>query len=419
MAFYADNKLVEGLVTLANDVLDDQGVYLGNFITIEVTVFSESILYKILDVLKTKDVGTTEDFPRILPQKESFVLDDISVDESKYQRICLSKKYNSIVYYTSKRRYIDVLVITDIESAKKVKKKLRKVVEKDDSSSIFRPSEFDCEKSQFIEITESRDEKKIVDVVKRTIEEENLVFDTDSAIVEVIKDINTFFTKQTKELYKKLNIAYKRGVILYGEPGNGKSAMIREMIRTLDKVTTIIINPGIPNIIKVLQSVIKSLDGKPAIIVIEDIDSIITDYNRSELLNVLDGVDVKSGIFFIGTTNYYEKIDPAFMNRSGRFDRTYKIENPSDVTRRLYFESRGVEELFEDRNPSQGDIVSLFVKSSEGLPMANLKELITSVAYTLATTELTLKDAIEQVSETIKGNRDSHIQAHSTYLGRK
>ncbi len=195
--------------------------------------------------------------------------------------------------------------------------------------------------------------------------------------------------------------------------------MIREMIRTLDKVTTIIINPGIPNIIKVLQSVIKSLDGKPAIIVIEDIDSIITDYNRSELLNVLDGVDVKSGIFFIGTTNYYEKIDPAFMNRSGRFDRTYKIENPSDVTRRLYFESRGVEELFEDRNPSQGDIVSLFVKSSEGLPMANLKELITSVAYTLATTELTLKDAIEQVSETIKGNRDSHIQAHSTYLGRK
>ena len=420
MALYVEQKLVDGLIKLANDVLDNKGVYIENYVTVEVTIFSENILDMLLSKLLAKDVGTNEDYPRILPQKESLAYEDIIAEPNRYKRICLSKKYNSIIYYTCKQRYIDFLLITDIESIKKVKKILKKCLSKDESSSIFRTEEFDCDAKEFIEIIESKDEKKVVDIVRRKMHNENLVFDENSTIVDVIKDIQTFFTKETKDLYKKLQIAYKRGLILYGEPGNGKSAMIREMIRVLDGVKVIIINPGIPNIIKVLQSVIKSLNGTPAIIVIEDIDSIITDYNRSELLNILDGVDVKSGLFFIGTTNYYEKIDPAFMNRSGRFDKTYKIENPTELTRKLYFESRDVETLFstyptheKDSKDADKTIVDLFVKYSDNMPMANLKELITGTAYTLATNKnISVEEAVTKTSNTIVENRKEHTEAH-------
>jgi SpoVK/Ycf46/Vps4 family AAA+-type ATPase len=138
----------------------------------------------------------------------------------------------------------------------------------------------------------------------------------------------------------------------------------------------------------------------------------------------LDGVDIKSGIYFIGTTNYPDRIDPAFMNRSGRFDRTYEIGNPLEHTRKKFFESRKIGKLLaeykvynDDSIPDSDDgVVDLFVKNSQDLPMASLKELITSTSYLLAAdTDMTIEDAVSKSYATLIDSRKKHLEAHQMY----
>ena len=240
-------------------------------------------------------------------------------------------------------------------------------------------------------------------------------------------DITIFFKDETRKLYEKMQIAYKRGIILYGDPGNGKSALIREVIRHNSKVIKVMINPNVENITKILSALIKSLAGKYVIIIIEDIDSLITNRNRSEFLNILDGVDIKSGIYFIGTTNYPDQIDPAFMNRSGRFDRTYKVENPTAEVRLAYFRDRNIGELLseykvykDDSKPDNDEgVVDLFVKNSADLAMATLKEVMTSTQYMLAgNPDMSVEEAVEKTYNLLTTSRNEHAEAHDKYKQR-
>jgi transitional endoplasmic reticulum ATPase len=59
----------------------------------------------------------------------------------------------------------------------------------------------------------------------------------------------------------------------------------------------------------------------PCLLVLEDLDSLITDRNRSFFLNELDGLEGNDGLFLIGSTNHPERLDGSLSNRPSRFDR--------------------------------------------------------------------------------------------------
>jgi SpoVK/Ycf46/Vps4 family AAA+-type ATPase len=79
----------------------------------------------------------------------------------------------------------------------------------------------------------------------------------------------------------------------------------------------------------------------PCLLVFEDLDSLITDNNRSFFLNEVDGLEDNDGLLMvrasprkddprgvmlirrkqIATTNHFDKLDPALSNRPSRFDR--------------------------------------------------------------------------------------------------
>lgn len=59
----------------------------------------------------------------------------------------------------------------------------------------------------------------------------------------------------------------------------------------------------------------------PCLLIFEDLDSMITDMNRSYFLNEVDGMDGNDGLLMIGTTNHFDRLDPALSNRPSRFDR--------------------------------------------------------------------------------------------------
>jgi SpoVK/Ycf46/Vps4 family AAA+-type ATPase len=107
------------------------------------------------------------------------------------------------------------------------------------------------------------------------------------------------------------------------------------------------------------------------ILVIEDIDSMPVQV-RSYFLNMLDGATSKEGIFLIGTTNYPEKIDPALINRAGRFDRAYEIKLPTAELRLSYLQRKGLQELLGE------DGMRDAVRQTDGFTFAQLNELYVS-----------------------------------------
>ena len=58
----------------------------------------------------------------------------------------------------------------------------------------------------------------------------------------------------------------------------------------------------------------------PCVLILEDLDSLINDRNRSFFLNQLDGIQSNDGLLLIGTTNHFERLDPGLSERPSRFD---------------------------------------------------------------------------------------------------
>lgn len=65
----------------------------------------------------------------------------------------------------------------------------------------------------------------------------------------------------------------------------------------------------------------KAREMAPCVLILEDLDALINDRNRSYFLNQLDGFEANDGIIVIGTTNHFERLDPAISTRPSRFDR--------------------------------------------------------------------------------------------------
>src|SRR5690606_20025391 len=86
---------------------------------------------------------------------------------------------------------------------------------------------------------------------------------------------------------------------------------------------------------------------------------------------LLDGVEELHKVVFIATTNYPERLEDRIINRPSRFDIRIKVDRPAAEARRLYLESL----LHEDDSID----VASFVRDTDGLSLAHVKELFIAV----------------------------------------
>lgn len=196
---------------------------------------------------------------------------------------------------------------------------------------------------------------------------------------KVIQEITNFWDKE--EIYHKYGLVHRRGIILYGPPGSGKSSTIRIVVDDVIQRKGIVIKFGHPNLFLEGVRILRKIQPDcPIVALMEDIDGILQIFNESEVLNILDGVEKVEKIVYLATTNYPETLGPRIMNRPSRFDRRYKMPHPSDESRKLYFEYLLDQVDEQDRSLIASKLdIKKWVKDTDEMSVAHLKELFISV----------------------------------------
>ena len=217
----------------------------------------------------------------------------------------------------------------------------------------------------------------------------------DNETHQIVDDINGFWSMEGR--YKELDLVFKRGYLLYGEPGTGKSSIINlvsQKIVALNGIVWYVEN--LNSLLELLGEFRRIEPNRQLLVIVEDIDSMLNAYPEAEgkMLSALDGELTTDKIVFIATTNHPEVLDKRLCNRPNRFDRIIKIKAPNESMRKEYMEFKGVASEVVDKNRNKVDLI----KATAGLTISHLRELIVAVFI--------LKEDPTEVIERLKSMRD-------------
>jgi transitional endoplasmic reticulum ATPase len=205
----------------------------------------------------------------------------------------------------------------------------------------------------------------------------------------IINDVLSFF--DSRETYERLKVPWKRGIIYYGPPGNGKTISIKAMMNTLYKR-----KEPIPTLyVKTLSSwagpeysinqiFTQARRTAPCYLVFEDLDSIVSDQVRSYFLNAVDGIQKNDGILMVGSTNHLERLDPGISKRPSRFDRKYLFHNPNEAERQAYMKYWQSKLADNDDVDFPDKICPAVAKITNGFSFAYLQEVMIASLLSIA-----------------------------------
>lgn len=220
-------------------------------------------------------------------------------------------------------------------------------------------------------------------------------------------DILPFFTQPVADLYRALGVPHRRGVLLHGPPGNGKTSLIRLIGARLPQVGAMLLRPDASFNSDALQEVVNRwTQSAPCILVIEDLNWLLQQVNVSTFLNLIDGLDsgATGGLLLIATTNHPDTLDSAINNRPGRFDVVIEMPSPDTALRRQ-FVSRKLPEI----SPAAIDIA---VEKTDRLSFSHLQEILRASGFRAigaGRTTRTDEDVLHAV-QTVRESYDAAIR---------
>jgi ATP-dependent 26S proteasome regulatory subunit len=169
-------------------------------------------------------------------------------------------------------------------------------------------------------------------------------------LLERIERHTVVFAERADQL-RAAGRSLKRGLLLYGPPGSGKTLTLLYLIGRMPGRTTILTTGLGMGLLQPAVGLARAL--APSMVVLEDVDLIAEERGRPggvgpllfELLNEMDGLRDDADIIFALTTNRPEILEPALAARPGRVDLVVELPLPDEAGRRRLLElyARGLQ----------------------------------------------------------------------------
>lgn len=210
---------------------------------------------------------------------------------------------------------------------------------------------------------------------------------------EIITDINHFMKQEVQNKYKEYGFVHKRGILMHGKGGTGKSTTITQIANRIVSNGGIVFFNANPKLLAMSLHLIRENTPDAIIgVIYEEFDEWINS-NTSAMLSFLDGELQVDNVIFLGATNYITKIPERIKNRPSRFAKVIELTAPDEEFRREFFK----------RKLKGEDLARLeeFVKVTEGMVVDQLKDIVISVCCVGAS----LPDAVNK----LKGMQENGV----------
>jgi 26S proteasome regulatory subunit T5 len=267
---------------------------------------------------------------------------------------------------------------------------------------------------------------KAMELDERPTEEYSDVGGLDKQIEELMEAV--VLPMKYKDRFTNLGIKPPKGVLLFGPPGTGKTLLARACAAQteacfLKLAASQLVQMFIGDGAKMVRDAFALAKEKaPAIIFLDELDAIGTkrfDSEQSgdrevqrtmlELLNQLDGFEIKDDIKVIAATNRQDTLDPALL-RSGRLDRKIEFPHPDESARAriLQIHSRKM-------NVSPDVNFDELARCTDDFNGAQLKAVAVEagmLALRRDATELTHEDFLAGISE-VQAKKKANLQYYA------
>jgi hypothetical protein len=190
-----------------------------------------------------------------------------------------------------------------------------------------------------------------------------------SATEFIKKEFETFWQKRKE--YEERGEPHKRGYLLWGPPGGGKTCLVTLLIQDFIAENDGVVFIFSDELTSFLEQFRDIEPDRKIMIIIEDIDAYFEYEEEHDILYLLDGEVPLVNTVVIATTNYPEKLPDRVKNRPSRFDRLTFVDNPTQKDREFYL-SKKSKKLTKTE-------IKKWAKETEGFSFAHLKELLLAV----------------------------------------
>ena len=203
------------------------------------------------------------------------------------------------------------------------------------------------------------------------IKNEKLCRFSEGQCQDLLTEINSFWG--TQKHYEKLGVPHKRGLLLHGDPGCGKTSIVMMAVENIIGQGGLAIQPSNLRDFADHIGTLRMIEpNRPLLVIFEDVDQ----YGHREqtaLLELLDGSSDKVGsnVLFVGTTNYLERIPVRIRARPSRFDTLIEIKKPTGKQRIEY-----LKHICHRWPEVTAEQIEMWAENSDGYGIAALKELV-------------------------------------------
>ncbi|MDP9075417.1 MAG: ATP-binding protein, partial [Actinomycetota bacterium] len=186
----------------------------------------------------------------------------------------------------------------------------------------------------------------------------------------------------------------KRGLLLHGAPGTGKTLTVRYLAAQMSEATVIVLS-GM-GLAAIETSCAMARDLAPTLVVLEDVDLVAQERSLPgghgqpllfQLMNEIEGIGEDVDVAFVLTTNRPDLLEPALAARPGRVDLAVELDRPDAAARRQLMElyAREVRLAVVDWDG--------LVQRTEGVSPAFMKEWFRSAVLAAGDADAEITDA--------------------------